>query len=187
MGIYQNWLAQHGKVQNALPDPKRFEIFKDNLRFIDEHNSVNRPYKVGLNKFADMTNEEYREKFLGTQPSPYTNLLNKKINKRYLPLPGDRLPKAVDWRKVGAVNHVKDQGQCDIPFAWARKLRHSISSLISSEELHKELEKINLEIIHEGELEAKLSALSIQPTLFGEIMTKQLEYPKIMKISGTGQ
>ena len=69
----------------------------------------------------------------------------------------------------------------------SRKLRHSISSLISSEELHKELEKINLEIIHEGELEAKLSALSIQPTLFGEIMTKQLEYPKIMKISGTGQ
>ena len=116
MGIYQNWLAQHGKVQNALPDPKRFEIFKDNLRFIDEHNSVNRPYKVGLNKFADMTNEEYREKFLGTQPSPYTNLLNKKINKRYLPLPGDRLPKAVDWRKVGAVNHVKDQGQCGMDF-----------------------------------------------------------------------
>lgn len=41
---------------------------------------------------------------------------------------------------------------------------------------------MNLEIIQEGELEAKLSALSIQPTFFKEIMAKQLQYPKFIKL-----
>lgn len=116
MGLYQKWQAHHGKARNGLPSPddqKRFEIFKDNLYFVDEHNSVDpdRSYKVGLNKFADLTNEEYRSMFLGNRPArPYTQ--RQKVSHRYRPQPGDRLPKAVDWRKLGAVNDVKDQGQC---------------------------------------------------------------------------
>ncbi|GJV52401.1 guanine nucleotide-binding protein-like NSN1 [Tanacetum coccineum] len=40
---------------------RRFQIFNDNLKFINEHNaSGNLPYKVGLNRFADLTNEEFR-------------------------------------------------------------------------------------------------------------------------------
>ena len=41
---------------------------------------------------------------------------------------------------------------------------------------------MNLEIIQEGELKAKLSALSIQPTFFQEIMAKQLEDSKLVKL-----
>ncbi|XP_057540689.1 uncharacterized protein LOC130818541 [Amaranthus tricolor] len=54
----------------------------------------------------------------------------------------------------------------------AGKSRHSVSALITSEELCKEFERMSLKIIQEGELEAKLSALSIQPTFFEEIMVK---------------
>ncbi|TQD94924.1 hypothetical protein C1H46_019470 [Malus baccata] len=32
-----------------------FEIFNDSLKFIDEHNALDRPYKVSLNAFADQT------------------------------------------------------------------------------------------------------------------------------------
>jgi len=115
LGLYQKWQAQHGKAHNGLQGIRgeRFEIFKNNLKFIDEHNSVNRPYKLGLNKFADLTNEEYRAKFLGTRPSYKKTLLGlRKPSLRYWPWPSDRLPRSIDWRKLGAVTEVKDQGQC---------------------------------------------------------------------------
>jgi len=55
MTMYEEWLVKNQKVYNGLGEKdKRFQIFKDNLRFIDEHNAQNYTYKVGLNKFADI-------------------------------------------------------------------------------------------------------------------------------------
>lgn len=112
VAIYEEWLVKHGKVYNALGEKeRRFEVFKDNLRFIDEHNSENRTYRVGLNRFADLTNEEYRSMYLGLRGGIKRNRLRKTSN-RYAPLVGDSLPDSVDWRKEGAVVAVKNQGQC---------------------------------------------------------------------------
>lgn len=120
--MYEEWLVKHGKVYNALGEKdKRFEIFKDNLKFIDNHNSLNTTYKLGLNRFADLTNEEYRAKFLGTRIDP--NRRMKKMNgigtSRYAPRVGDKLPESVDWRKEGAVVGVKDQGSCGSCWAFS--------------------------------------------------------------------
>lgn len=110
MSMYEEWLAKQGKLYNALGEKeKRFEIFKDNLRFIEEHNAENRTYKVGLNRFADLSNEEYRAKYLGTRINPKRKITR---SNRYAPSVGDNLPKSVDWRKEGAVVPVKDQGSC---------------------------------------------------------------------------
>ncbi|KAL5847347.1 hypothetical protein ACOSQ3_010871 [Xanthoceras sorbifolium] len=120
MGIYEAWLVKHGKVYNALGEKeKRFEIFKDNLRFIDEHNSDNRTYKVGLNQFADLKNEEYRSMYLGAKKSVKKNTLKAKNSDRYLPRVGEALPDFVDWRKEGAVADVKDQGSCGSCWAFS--------------------------------------------------------------------
>ena len=106
--MYEAWLVKHGKNYNGLGEKeKRFEIFKDNLRSIDEHNAQNLSFKLGLNQFADLTNEEYRSTYLGTKIST-----KKKISQRYAPRLGDHLPDSVDWRKKGAVNPVKNQGSC---------------------------------------------------------------------------
>ncbi|XP_028772580.1 cysteine proteinase RD21A-like [Neltuma alba] len=119
MAIYEHWLVEHGKVYNALGEKeKRFEIFKDNLRFIDEHNAENRTYKVGLNRFADLTNEEYRAKYLGTKIDPKRRISKARSN-RYAPHVGDELPESVDWRKEGAVVQVKDQGSCGSCWAFS--------------------------------------------------------------------
>ncbi|MBA0772047.1 hypothetical protein Gotri_007486 [Gossypium trilobum] len=114
-GLYKSWVIQHGKAYNGIgEEEKRFEIFKDNLRFIDEHNSNNNTtYKLGLNKFADLTNQEYRAKFLGTRTDPRRRLMKSKIpSSRYAHRAGDNLPDSVDWRDHGAVSPVKDQGSC---------------------------------------------------------------------------
>lgn len=115
MTMYEEWLVKHHKVYNGLGEKdQRFEIFKDNLGFIDEHNAQNYTYKVGLNKFADMTNEEYRNMYLGTKNDAKRNVMKIKITTghRYAFNSGDRLPVHVDWRSKGAVAHIKDQGSC---------------------------------------------------------------------------
>ncbi|KAI8019591.1 Oryzain alpha chain [Camellia lanceoleosa] len=78
MGLYEEWLVKHGKAYNSLGEKdKRFEIFKDNLKFVDEHNSENRTYKVGMNRFADLTNGEYRSRYLGTRTDAKRRLLEE--------------------------------------------------------------------------------------------------------------
>ena len=111
LSIYESWLVKHHKNYNALgAKEKRFEIFKDNLRFIDEHNKgVNQSFKLGLNKFADLSNEEYKSMFLGGRM-----VRDRKgfESDRFKYGVGDELPQSVDWREKGAVAPVKDQGQC---------------------------------------------------------------------------
>ena len=48
----------------------------------------------------------------------------------------------------------------------SRKLSHSLELMIFYEDLSKHFERFNLQIIQEGELEAKLSTFSIQTTRF---------------------
>ncbi|GAV81348.1 Peptidase_C1 domain-containing protein/Granulin domain-containing protein/Inhibitor_I29 domain-containing protein [Cephalotus follicularis] len=118
MAIYDEWLVKHGKAYNGLGEKeKRFVIFKDNLRFIDQHNSENRSYKVGLNRFADLTNEEYRSKYLGTKAKAAVKKVKR--SDRYQPRVGEELPKSVDWREKGAVVDVKDQGSCGSCWAFS--------------------------------------------------------------------
>ncbi len=118
MAMYESWLVKHGKSYNALGEKeKRFQIFKDNLRFIDEHNAEeNLSYKVGLNRFADLTNEEYRSTYLGAKSKPK---LSKVKSDRYAPRVGDSLPESVDWRAKGAVAPIKDQGSCGSCWAFS--------------------------------------------------------------------
>ncbi|KAI3462731.1 hypothetical protein Pfo_019394 [Paulownia fortunei] len=120
-GLYEQWLARHGKVYNGIGEKdKRFEIFKDNLKFIDEHNTGNRTYKVGLNQFADLTNEEYKSLYLGTRTDAKRRFVkSKNASKRYVFQAGDKLPESVDWRERGAVAPIKNQGTCGSCWAFS--------------------------------------------------------------------
>ena len=118
--MHAAWMVKHGKTYNALGESeKRFEIFKENLRYIDDQNALpNRSYKLGLNRFADLTNDEYRKAFLGTRPDPSRRFSGLKSD-RYTPNVGDSLPDSVDWREKGAVVAVKDQGSCGSCWAFS--------------------------------------------------------------------
>ncbi|CAL9181266.1 unnamed protein product [Musa hybrid cultivar] len=121
--MYEGWLIKHGRTYNALGEiERRFEIFKDNLRFIDAHNAeadagLHR-YRLGLNRFADLTNDEYRAGFIGTRPRGAARR-NRVPSDRYRLGDGEELPESVDWRAKGAVAAVKDQGYCGSCWAFS--------------------------------------------------------------------
>ncbi|KAK4426391.1 Cysteine proteinase RD21A [Sesamum alatum] len=120
-GLYERWLAEHGKAYNGIGEKdRRFEIFKDNLKFVDEHNSGNRTYKVGLNRFADLTNEEFRAVYMGTRSDAKRRFVkSKNASRRYAFRAGEELPESVDWRERGAVAPIKNQGTCGSCWAFS--------------------------------------------------------------------
>ncbi|KAJ8478478.1 hypothetical protein OPV22_022205 [Ensete ventricosum] len=124
--LYQEWVAKHRSSRNALLDEeRRFEVFKDNLRYVDEHNAAadrgEHAFRLGLNRFADLTNEEYRAKFLGLRAgaSSRSRRALSAGSDRYRLRAGDDLPDSVDWREKGAVVGVKDQGSCGSCWAFS--------------------------------------------------------------------
>ncbi|KAK4478293.1 hypothetical protein RD792_017582 [Penstemon davidsonii] len=121
LSMYESWIVKHGKAYNALGEKEnRFEIFKDNLRYIDEQNAVpNRNYKLGLNRFADLTNDEYKKTFLGARTDPKRRFTKGKSDRYKAYNVGDSLPDSIDWREKGAVLPIKDQGSCGSCWAFS--------------------------------------------------------------------
>lgn len=111
--IFESWMVKHGKVYESVAEKeRRLTIFEDNLRFITNRNAENLSYRLGLNRFADLSLHEYAQLCHGADPRPPRNHVFMTSSNRYKTSDGDVLPKSVDWRNEGAVTEVKDQGQC---------------------------------------------------------------------------
>ncbi|KAF3963543.1 hypothetical protein CMV_012083 [Castanea mollissima] len=115
--LFESWVSKHGKTYRSIEEKlHRFEIFKDNLKHIDERNKEISSYWLGLNEFADLSHEEFKNKYLGLKPAlPETRGSSRDFSYR------DEvdLPKSVDWRKKGAVTPVKNQGSCGSCWAFS--------------------------------------------------------------------
>ncbi|XP_047331330.1 senescence-specific cysteine protease SAG39-like [Impatiens glandulifera] len=105
---HEQWMVQHNRVyKDDAEKYTRFNIFKENVEQIELFNKAeNAPYKLGVNQFTDLTNEEFklRNRFKSHVCSSSTDSF------RYGNI--SAVPATIDWRKKGAVTPVKDQGQC---------------------------------------------------------------------------
>ena len=87
------------------------------MKFILEKNSQRKSeldHTVGLNKFADLSNEEFKEMYMSKVKGPRSNELKMGGVKRNMTVSSRtcNAPTSLDWRDKGVVTPIKDQGQC---------------------------------------------------------------------------
>jgi cathepsin L len=108
-------MARYSKsYQTKAEYETRVAYFRESVAMIEEANAREGvSYKLGVNKFADMSREERRAVASGVKKVPRQNATGGSENDFA------QYPRSVDWRLKGGVNPVLDQGTCNSCWAFA--------------------------------------------------------------------
>ncbi|KAH9308344.1 hypothetical protein KI387_036255, partial [Taxus chinensis] len=132
--LYEKWAVYHGRTRDIIDNKhdRRFHAFKENVKHVDMVNKKNLSYKLRLNRFADLSNDEFKVMHLATKMKRHSNS-NSSITRSppssFMYQSATHLPPSIDWRRKGAVTPVKDQGKCGS--CWA------FSTVVAVEGIHQ--------------------------------------------------
>jgi len=101
------WQQEHNKVYKSFAESThRFNVFRQNLDFINAHDEKAKGFSVALNQYADLSSAEFTAWANGVNitVNPNKSLVRTIVN--------SNAPSTWDWRSKGAVTPVKNQQQC---------------------------------------------------------------------------
>ena len=109
---FYEWTGLTGRTYTDMAETLyRKGVYDRNLERIMKHNSEGHSWTMTVNKFADLTADEFKARFTGGyMPASKKNTKVGRLGKTRQVYKD--LPAGVDWRTQGAVTPVKNQQQC---------------------------------------------------------------------------
>nr|BAN20087.1 cathepsin L [Riptortus pedestris] len=126
---WQGFKTSFGKTyEHPKEELFRRKVYEENLKWIEKHNALFKQglvsYELKMNKYGDLTEDEFRMAFLSTNMS---QLLTADGTPFTMPADVGDIPDSYDWRDLKAVTPVKDQGMCGS--CWAFSTIGSLESI----------------------------------------------------------
>lgn len=114
---FQRWVSLHDRIyDNQSELVYRQQVFQANKQKIDANNERQHSFKLALNHFADLTEEEFKGLYLGFKPD--LEGIHRNVNTTFSH--GNvQAPLSVDWVEKGAVTGVKNQLFCGSCWAYS--------------------------------------------------------------------
>ena len=119
VAVFAEWMKEHKRdYPSAGEFEHRLSVFWENYLLVTRHNASGSTFTMRLNHFADMTDDEFLNRYTGApldkasaQPAPPKPVKKTKSH-------GAPIPRKINWVEKGAVTPVKDQIHCGACYAF---------------------------------------------------------------------